>query len=415
MARILFLLGAYYPAPKANGICCERVITEMQDRGYHVDVIAFSPDLSAPQVTCINGVTVHHIRGSMDYRTMRDAEIGVLSGTRLTLRKKLLRGKNILLAASWPSNSKICTGEYYRKAVELHEQNRYDMIIGAVSPISALEAAHMFKKRYPHVKMVAYFLDAVSGGITPAAMPKAMGRALGLRWEQKVLRNADRVIIMQSHKNHHETYSRKYPYYGKIKALDIPLLRRAPAANTKKQDGGIHIAYVGTIQVAIRNPVYFLKIAKQLPDGVVLDIYGYIDHPEILKPYMDTQKILVHGAVSYQEAMTIQQNADFLLNIGNRNDCLIPSKIFEYMSFLKPIITTYSIPNEPSIPYLKRYAPCLMLEEDETLLEENVKKTTEFIREYTGRKADQEAVLREFSGNLPTSFADEIDRIFLEA
>ena len=316
MKNVLFMLGAYYPAPKANGICCERVISEMQDRGYHVDVIAFSPDLSGPQVTCINGVTVYHIRGTMDYRTMRDAETGALSGTRLTLRKKLLRGKNILLAASWPSSSRICTRAYYRKAVELHEQNRYDMIIGAVSPISAVEAAHMFRKRYPHVKMVAYFLDAVSGGITPAAMPKAMGRALGLRWEQRVLRNADSVIIMQSHKAHHETYSRKYPYYGKIKALDIPLLRRAPAANTKKQDGGIHIAYVGTIQVAIRNPVYFLKIAKQLPDGVVLDIYGYIDHPEILKPYMDSSKILVHGAVSYEEAVTIQQNADFPQNQG---------------------------------------------------------------------------------------------------
>lgn len=412
MKRVLFLLGAYYPAPKANGICCERVIEEMQARGYTVDVVAFAPEWPGQASTVWNGTHIEYIRGSMYYRTMRDAETGVLRGPALAIKKKLSRLKDIAFTPSWPDNSKLCTQEFLHKAEMLHKKNSYDAIIGVVSPISALCAAAVFKKRHPEVKMIAYFLDAVSGGMTPSVLSKELGIRMALRWEKKCCQRADSIVVMQSHEEHHKKYSSQMPYYDRIRVLDIPLLCPSAANAEREADGKTHIVYVGAINMAVKDPSYVLRLAKELPESIVVDFYGPIDKMEIFEPFADCKQIRIHGEVPHDRALEVQRKADFLLNIGSTNTCMIPCKIFEYMSSCKPIITTYQIKDEPSLPYLKRYDACLAIEESEEALHDNLQSLLSFIEAYQGRRADMETVLREFKGNTPDSFVDEIDRLF---
>ena len=411
MKRVLVLVGAYYPAPKANGICCERVVAEMRARGYYVDVVAFAPQW--PQNTAQwNGIKIEYIRGSMYYRTLRDGETGKLSGKALAMKKKLCRLKDIVFTPFWPDNSKLCARQFLKKAEEMHRENPYDMVIGVVSPVSALSAAAMFKKRHPEVKMVAYFLDAVSGGVTPRALPQSVGRKLGLRWEKKCCEKADRIIVMQSHEGHHKKYSQQMPYYDRIRILDIPLLCPVESTADREDDGKTHIVYIGSLNASIRNPAYILCLAKELPQNIVLDFYGTVDNEELFAPYVNCPQIKMHGQVSHDVAIAVQQKADFLLNIGNSNACMVPSKIFEYMSSRKPIITTYRIQDEPSLPYLRRYDACLMLEEREDAFPENLQKLLSFIETYRGRRANTDSILREFKNNMPEAFVDEIDRLF---
>ena len=47
-------------------------------------------------------------------------------------------------------------------------------------------------------------------------------------------------------------------------------------------------------------------------------------------------------------------DASFLVNIGSINPNTVPGKIFEYFAYNKPILSTYSIVDEPSINYLKK-------------------------------------------------------------
>lgn len=407
MKRVLFLLGAYYPAPKANGICCGRVIDELCSQGFEVDVIAFAPEWPCRD-TSIHGVKVFYIKGSMYYRTLRDAETQSIVGVRYKLRKSLNRLKNIFLAPLWPDNSRICTAQFLHKAEELHAQTPYDVVVGVVSPVSAVSAAAKFKAKHPDVKYIAYFLDAVSGGVTPKELPTKLGIKMGLRWEKRVLADVDRVVVMQSHREHHEKYSRAEPYFKRMTVLDIPLLYAASQNETGENDGKIHIVYVGAINMAVKNPLYFLQLFEKLPDNIVLDIFGSIDDMRVFAQYRNNQNIRLHGEIPHELALEKQKNADFLLNIGSTNPCMIPSKIFEYMSSCKPIISTYRIDEEPSLPYLKKYKACLAIDERETSLEANVNKLVRFITDYKDVKVDQEEIMKAFKNNTPKAFADAV-------
>ena len=85
-------------------------------------------------------------------------------------------------------------------------------------------------------------------------------------------------------------------------------------------------------------------------------IYGIVsDYVEqvIKKSGMLCNKVFLHGKVPHEQIGQIQRNADFLINFGCENPNMIPCKIFEYISALKPIIGFYRIKNDSSIPYLK--------------------------------------------------------------
>ena len=416
MKRALFLLGAYYPAPKANGICAEKVIEQMRARGYQVDVIAFAPNWPCVPNGEWNGVRIAYIRGSMYYRTLRSEENSALNGLRLKLKKAIGHVKDIVLWPFWPANSPWCTRQFLNKAEQMHNNSPYNVVIGIVSPISAVSAAAQFKKKHPEVKMIAYFLDAVSGGVTPKALPRGLGIRIGLCWEKKVLRYADSIVAMRSHERHHQNYTTQFRYYKRILFLDMPLLcqQEIQAINTAKQDENLHIVYVGAINASVKDPTHILRIASEMPQTVVFDFYGAVNDVELFAPYQNQPNIQLHGEVSHEKAVQAQYMADFLLNIGSSNSCMIPCKIFEYMSTGKPIISTRPIEDEPSLPYLSRYGGCLILDEREEDITANVEVLKRFLKQYKGWKADINAVQRAFQENTPTAFVDNVDRLLQE-
>ena len=416
MKKILFLLGAYYPAPKANGICAEKVIEQLQACGYRVDVIAFAPQWPCTPATEWNGIRIVYIRGSMYYRTMRTEESGTLTGLRLKLRKIASRLKDIVLWPFWPENTPWCTKQFLDKAEQLHKCTPYDAIVGVVSPISAVSAAAKFKKRHPEVKMIAYFLDAVSGGITPKLLPRRLGIRMGLRWEKKVLRDADSIVAMRSHEKHHQKYSARCQYYGRFLFLDIPLLCPCATqpATTGRRDGDLHVVYVGAINLAVKDPTYVLQLAGKMTSGVIFDFYGTVKDAEVFAPYLNCANIRLYGEIPHEKALQVQQMADALLNIGSSNSCMIPCKIFEYMSTGKPIISTRPIADEPSLPYLRRYGGCLILDECGKDITENLEALKRFLEQYRGWRADMGSVQQAFRENTPTAFVENIDRLLHE-
>lgn len=412
MSRILFLAGAYYPEPKANGICCEKVITELQERGHQVDMVAFAPNWPAADNTEINGVKIHYVRGSMYYRTLRAEETGKFTGIMLKLRKLQLKLTHLLLAFSWPNTAPLANIQFYKKACELHEKNSYDAVVAVNSPFNALHAAEKFKRKFHDVKYIAYFLDALSGGALPPYLTQKSGLHKGLKWENKLLRQADAVIVMKAHVTHLKKYSSEIQYGSRINVLDIPLIRPVPS-RPSAEDGKNHIVFVGAVNAALRNPVYVLKMVEKIPNCVV-DFYGSVDKLALLKEFVDRGVAVVHGKVSHEEALEAEQKADFLLNIGNRNTSLVPSKIFEYISTGKPIITTCPIDNEPSLPYLREYGMCFEVYEKQEKLKENTEKLCQFIQETRGQRVSSEFIKEHFKGNMPGSFADTLEQILKE-
>ena len=101
------------------------------------------------------------------------------------------------------------------------------------------------------------------------------------------------------------------------------------------------------------------------------------------------------------------RKAHVLINLGNKESAVIPSNIFEYMSYGKPIISTYSIDDEACIPYLNKYPLSLLLDERETDLKKQRKILEEFILDVKGKSVDFKEIKDIFKNNMPETFVEE--------
>jgi glycosyltransferase involved in cell wall biosynthesis len=129
----------------------------------------------------------------------------------------------------------------------------------------------------------------------------------------------------------------------------------SPKRNNSKE---IRFVYAGMLNREYRNPDFMLKIfrelSKRLPD-ITLHIYGRGNCHDILEQYMDSVRIFNHGMVKYDDVLEAFAGSDFVLNISNRTDSMMPSKVFELFSTGKPIINFTNSRKDPSKRYFQLY------------------------------------------------------------
>ena len=125
---------------------------------------------------------------------------------------------------TWPWTDPVYTYKVYSKALELSKNIEFDMIIAVHMPLSSVIVGNKLKKKYPSTKFIPYFLDSLSGGRALKQMSMQWNLNKKLAWERRLLGNADKIIVMESSRLHHEKYNKSSNFYSKIKYLDIPLL-----------------------------------------------------------------------------------------------------------------------------------------------------------------------------------------------
>ncbi len=148
--------------------------------------------------------------------------------------------------------------------------------------------------------------------------------------------------------------------------------------------------------------------------GCVFTVIGYCSNPKVLEQAQKRSKnpIQIFGSVSHEEALEVLDQADIFINIGNNTPHMIPSKIFEYMSYGKPIISTCPIENEPCVPYLRQYSLALLLSEDLSRAERDARTVDRFISDCAGKKVGFDATEAMLYRNTPRAFAETIDGLF---
>ncbi len=109
----------------------------------------------------------------------------------------------------------------------------------------------------------------------------------------------------------------------------------------EKTDGKIHCGFFGKTDK--RNGIEIIvEAAKIAPKNIVFDIYGSGDDDEYLST-LKLDNLIVHGFVSPNEAFKTMHNIDIFLSPRLPGEeytkYSFPSKICDYMSFYKPIIT----------------------------------------------------------------------------
>lgn len=416
MKKILILIGQKL---SANGICINVIIEELVRSGYEVNCLT-NQEFRTPQKRKEDGVKIIGIKPRLTYRmtSWGNNHSGIISKLVRIVSYILNKTKLVLSIPTWPLISPIYSMRFYKAAKDIYLNNKFDCIISAYTQIDMVIAGHFIKKKFPDVKFVPYFLDSLSGGYGPRVFSKNWTINRGLWWERRLLQNADKIIVMKSSQKHHEKYSKSESYYSKIKILDIPLL--TPNCNDEIENGVLdksktNFVYVGSIPCHIRNPKYILEIFKRIKKkNCMFTIIGTNNCPEIIRKAqeesMDNQIVIINQ-MPHDEVVKVLNNADVLINIGNNLNSMVPSKIFEYMSIGKPIISTFPIDDEPSIKYLSMYPLSLLVKEDWEMLDENVCKVEKFIEASIGKQINFNELKEKMYYNTPQAFVEEINEM----
>lgn len=396
----------------ANGICTQAVMERLA---------------AAHEVYCITnrewGMPERFEKNGIHYRTVKPRWVyaigSMLARRELPERQKkrwrklqyvMDRAKLVLSLGSWPLLSPAYARRIEKAARRLFREAGIGCIVPIYTQIDTLIAASRIKKDHPGIFYIPYFLDSLSGGYGLRLFTPEQTRQKGLRWERRLLPEADRIIAMESSRTHHERYSAGERYYERIVYFDLPLLRcDPPAAGTPLMDREkCNLVYVGTLPCGIRSPEFMLKVFRHLEgEQYQLWFVGTSDCAVLNEAAARDPRIHVVGRCAHETALQYEAQADVLVNIGNTNPNMTPSKIFEYMSFGKPILSTMAVAGEPSRRYLEKYPLALVLDETE----QDFGRVADFLDRSAGQTVDLARVRETFYQNTPDALASFLETL----
>lgn len=376
--RILILNGRYPPDFSQNGRIVSVVAKALVDRGHHVTCIVRTDSrLSDREV--IDGVDVVRVRESGFMKFILHGDENKNSITWRVIRRMLVylrKGVMLFFMFGFPNVEPLMSRKMSKVARRLQKEERYDCAIGVFRPFSAVSAACKLKNTFPNIVCGAYYLDLLSGQPTPSLLPRKLFDRLAYRGEMLAFSGLDFVLMA---KGGHEQYSQvQYSSVAsKIHFIDFPtfsVVKQEHSDVKEEVDTEVRFLYAGTLVKSFRNPQHLLELIEALSkevDNVSMHFYSGGDCKDVINQFSQNAsfKIVQHGLVSHSEVMSAMMKADYLVNISNRSENMVPSKIFELFSTGKPIINLVKSSDDYANSYFKKYPYSLTLCESDVVTE----------------------------------------------
>lgn len=384
--RVLFIIE---DINSATGFCVQKIAKVMNSKGHIVDILS-------------------------RYESNEKLD-GISYYTTNTINKTPVKFQILLNVYRWPIKNMKLVKEFIKVGNSIVCKNNTEIVISVYNSIEAILAGISIKKSNKSVKFVSYFLDALYKGQYLKFMPYKFSDYRALKMQSYILRYSDTMVIMRSVKKQ-VLYSKLIKHKDRIAFLDIPLLDY----NNKKCRNHIHNAsnkltcvYIGSLPRHIRNPKYLLELFSRL-DNAELYLYGINGYPEYVQQYEGYDNIHFNGLVSKEESNIILENCDVAVNISNSISTMLPSKIFEYMSNDKFILSVYKGDNDPCHMHLNEYGKYMCISESETY-ENAIKRFNIWINSFKGRnnKINNDISSNDFLyKNTPEAFVELMENIY---
>lgn len=410
--KILFLIQWYPSFCSANVNCDTNVMKELlRTNKYEIYCLSYRPK-TRPLYEYIDGFHVYRFKRSYWWTKIQNlAERQEIKQHKLLFKfnRLLLRLRQLITIPIYPITEPLLCLHYYHEAKKLYEQEGFDIVISEHFGLDTLYAGYMLKKTFPEIKFMPIFWDSLSGGFCPKFLPEFYCRYKKRALEKRVMTVADKGIVMESSLQHHLTTTIRYDYYKKLQVLNIPYLykRVEKSGKLKYPKTGLHFVYSGTLSQ--RDPAYILQLLSAIGDTKVTFICD-VSYHQIINKYNFNGTLECLPYMQYTELINHLKSADVLFNIGVRESTAISGKIFDYMGYCKPIITTSFIDNEGTIPYIMDYPQGLVI--DERLpIEINIEKLKNFLIGCSKSTFSFEEVAQKFSSALPSSYVKSIEEL----
>lgn len=392
--NILFLLNEYPAKTSPTSLAAEAVIKEAKKK-YNVFCLAINGDQTYEEgvYSLYNKHVGENAKGSR-------------------LEKQIFNRLRLLLFAPfYPNTHPIMMSKFEKKAVEICEKNNIDIVVSVVFPIETLGVGARLKKKYPNIKHVPYFIDGYACGKVPKYLPKQFAQKRKIKFELENVLNADVVIRMEA--------SRQYYDESNINFNDNTVYLN-PAFLHKPENGKkssneqsifekdyINILYTGYLCMPERNPSFIIDAFSGI-DNVCLIFIGKNEAKSIIEKKKQGFKGIIKSFdfIPRDNLLTIMGDADCFLNLGASNSNAISGKIFDYISYGKPIISSYFMDDDATLKYLRKYELACCINQKRISVEDARIILEEFLISNRNRKIDFNDIEQTFYNSSPNAVLD---------
>lgn len=416
--KILFTIQWFPSVLSANVLCDENIISSLVDTGkYDVTCLVYStPEIKKEEI--IDDVSVYRFRKGLLWDKVVQVKRNPFlwySKWLLTLDLLLQRIRQILYIPIYPIMEPRAVRKFSQNAIKLHKREHFDIVVSEHNGIDSLLAGYYLKKYDPQIKFVPIFWDPLFGKEPAKYLPKAYSLKKQRNLEDRIMKCADKAVFMELYKPFHDRYSVNYGTKGIY--LSFPKIKcDSSSVHEDKYNvkGKINIVYSGVLNMPDRDPSLFLKALahSKYAKDINLIFFCAGDGREVIHRFSTDfiGHVINSSYIPVDELKTVYSNADILLNLGGPNPNMVPSKIYDYISACKPIISTYYIDDESSMKVLEKYtaAICIDLRAD---VDDNAEKLDAFIEQVSSFNIDIKDVESIYHKNLPRCYVDLLENL----
>lgn len=250
----------------------------------------------------------------------------------------------------------------YRIAKKLIAEKNIHNVITVSWPFSDHVVGYKLKKKY-NINWIADTIDPfyLSSAVNNVSLYKKINKL----YENKILSKANTISLLTDKLK--KKYSEIYPSlrdkitvnYNVFVPYSIPENQKSIEKNSTV------LVFVGTLSPITRSPESLLSIFDGLvklnmdtDKNLELHLYGNLEscaNDFIKYDYLIGKNLFLHNFTSREKITRILQNADVVVNIGNKNAFQEPSKIVEYVFLKKKILNICSIFDDTSKEMLVNY------------------------------------------------------------
>lgn len=354
------MVDKYHPDSSANTICCNNLVEYFKLQGHQVDIVSVKWRVEDQDYSEYNGLNVIKL-DTYQFETLKkcgkkyNARVWMdfpwlFRKTRSFLQKlKYVFKKNPTHCITLDTINYDNIFNFIKKANE-----HYDVLITFTMPAAFQVIGSELMKRGIADRWYPIFLDAF-------VYNKTMSRLFINKRKnimKRVLKNATHIFMVEGilEENKKNKYNPEYHnktteiYIPMLKELDYPLKDKQKLKNTQ-------LVYAGLFYPKIRNPEKMLDVLSNLDSDNVIKIFGdgCEDILSVKRALFPNGNLIEYGRITHEQCIKEISNCNILINLGNTITNQMPSKVFEYISFGKPIINFYFTEEDMCLEVFKKY------------------------------------------------------------
>ena len=352
--RILCIVDYYNPIISTNANCADKIAAYFKKNGYVVDFLSYKNNVNDKDIEILPDSSIsfklkpHTISFLEKHKNYSSWEnVPVLQKKIVNLKAKL---KSLFKYKTEFQILNSITNTDVKKLLKKANVN-WEFCFAFSLPIKNIIIGEYLKKQKLVKKFYPFLLDPYVNINLDGF--KKQNRKKRIKFVNKKFRAADLVFEIDQVIERNKKFPFNESYKQKIREFKIPTLEKLEVCNKSSQNKMPNLAYSGGFYEDIRNPKEMLKAFSQIDLDYRFNIVG-AGCENIIKDFC-SKKIKFLGKKSHDECLRLCEKANVLVSLGNNVSGFIPSKIFEYIAFGKPIIHFYSINEDPVIDILNKY------------------------------------------------------------